>query len=258
MPHALGLMVSCDLKSSADFASGHSTCDTTPYGDPSAPLHHTRLAGHSVIVLQRHGLNHQIPPHQINYRANLWSLRAAGAQQIIGLATVGGIHPELEPGTISIPDQIIDYTYGREHTFATTLNDTFGHIDFSTPYCTDLRHALINAAQSSGIACVTHGVYGATQGPRLETAAEIRRLQQDGCDMVGMTGMPEASLARELGLDYACLALMVNKAAGLGDDIIDLQQITECRDAGLRRVLQIIQAYCGQQATIAPDNSSLL
>ncbi len=144
-----------------------------------------------------------------------------------------GIHPELGPGVISIPDQIIDYTYGREHTFANSLDNTFGHIDFSSPYSTPLRQALLQAAQSGDIACVPRGVYGATQGPGLETAAEIRRLQQDGCDMVGMTGMPEAALARELGLAYASLALVVNRAAGTDGDMIDLQEIATYRDAGM-------------------------
>ena len=246
MPHTLGLIASCDLTPFADFTPGHSVAQTTPYGDPSAPLHHTRLAGHPVIVLQRHGLEHQIPPHGINYRANLWALRAAGVQQIIGLATVGGIHPEMEPGAISIPDQLIDYTYGREHTFATTLNDTFGHIDFSSPYNMPLRQTLIAAAQAGDIACVPHGVYGATQGPRLETAAEIRRLQQDGCDIVGMTGMPEASLARELSLAYANLSLVVNWGAGINNDSIDLQQVIVYRNTGLRTVLRMIETFCSQ------------
>ena len=242
----LGLIASCDLAPFAAFAAGHYTTQTTPYHEPSAPLYHTRLADRPVIVLQRHGLQHQVPPHRINYRANLWALRAAGVQQVIGLATVGGIHPELGPGTISLPDQLIDYTYGREHTFATTLNDTFGHIDFSVPYCTELRQALIDAAQSCTIACIPQGIYGATQGPRLETAAEICRLRRDGCDMVGMTGMPEAALARELKLNYANLSLVVNWAAGIGDATIDLQQVTACRNTGLRTILQIIEAFCRQ------------
>jgi 5'-deoxy-5'-methylthioadenosine phosphorylase len=253
----LGLIASCDLTPFAGFAPSHTVAQTTPYGEPSALLRHTKLAGHPVIMLQRHGAAHQIPPHRINYRANLWALHAAGVQQVIGLATVGGIHPALEPGAISLPDQLIDYTYGREHTFATTLHDTCGHIDFSSPYDTALRQTLITAAQNSNIACSPHGVYGATQGPRLETAAEIRRLQQDGCDMVGMTGMPEASLARELNLAYASLALVVNWAAGLDNDSINLQQITACRDNGLHRVLQIIQTYCRQQTTATGNTPHL-
>lgn len=246
MSHILGLIVSCDPTPFADFAPDRSETRTTPYGEPSAPLCHVQLADRPVIVLQRHGQQHQIPPHRINYRANLWALCTAGVQQVIGLTTVGGIHPELGPGTLSIPDQVIDYTYGREHTFATRLDDTFGHIDYSEPYDTRLRQALIHAAQSCAIHCMPQGVYGATQGPRLETAAEIRCLQQDGCDMVGMTGMPEASLARELGLNYACLALVVNRAAGIADTAIDLEQITACRDIGLRTLLQIVEAYCRQ------------
>ncbi len=253
----LGLITSCDLTPFANFSPCHTVAQTTPYGEPSDHLHHTRLAGHPVIMLQRHGPEHQLPPHQINYRANLWTLRAAGVQQVIGLATVGGIHPQLPPGTISLPDQLIDYTYGREHTFATTLRDTCGHIDFSSPYNTALHQALITAAQSSNIACRPNGVYGATQGPRLETAAEVRRLQQDGCDMVGMTGMPEASLARELNLAYTSLALVVNWAAGMDDDGIDLQHITACRNDGLYRVLQIIQTYCHQQTTVTGNKPDL-
>ncbi len=247
MPQTPGLIASCDLKPFADAEPDHPVIQTTPYGEPSAPLYAVRLADQPVIVLQRHGLQHQIPPHRINYRANLWALRAAGVQQVVGLATVGGIHPELGPGVISIPDQIIDYTYGREHTFANSLDNTCGHIDFSSPYSASLRQALLQAAQSGNIACVPRGVYGATQGPRLETAAEIRRLQQDGCDMVGMTGMPEAALARELGLAYASLALVVNRAAGTDGEMIDLQQIAMYRDAGLSTMLQIIAAFCRQK-----------
>ena len=235
----VGLINSLDLSPFLDHVSTHST--KTPYGAPSAALVQAELAGQPVISLQRHGIHQQIPPHQINYRANIWALRAAGVQHIIGIATVGGIHPELDPGSLCIADQIIDYTYGREDTYETAEDDgPVQHIEFADPFSTRLRTALIHAAEGCGITCATQGVYGATQGPRLETAAEIRRMQRDGCDIVGMTGMPEASLAKEAGLDYANLSLVVNWAAGLETTPIDLSAIKQNQAAGMQTVLKLI------------------
>jgi 5'-methylthioinosine phosphorylase len=170
----------------------------TPYGEPSAPLTHGRLAGRDIVFLPRHGTSHIIPPHKVNYRANLWALRHVGVEAVLGVAAVGGITQEMAPGRIVIPDQIIDYTFGREHSLFESDLKQVTHIDFTHPYCESLRQQLLEAGRSSGVNPIAGGTYGATQGPRLETAAEIIRLQRDGCDIVGMTGMPEASLAREM------------------------------------------------------------
>ncbi len=188
----------------------------TPYGEPSSALAFGTLAGRPIVLLARHGYGHTIPPHQINYRANIWALHAAGAKQVLALATVGGIRDDLGPGVLMIPDQIIDYTHGRPGTFFTQADRGLHHIDFTLPYSTEFRLACVAAAQRAGEPIVDGGVYAATQGPRLETAAEVNRLERDGADVVGMTGMPEAVLAREIGVAYAALAIVVNFAAGRG------------------------------------------
>jgi 5'-methylthioadenosine phosphorylase len=186
----------------------------TPYGEPSGALAFGALDGRAVIFLARHGYGHSIPPHQINYRANIWALHAQGARDVVAIAAVGGIRADLAPGALLIPDQIIDYTHGRAGTFFTLADRGVQHIDFTYPYSPALRAACLQAAREAGEPVVDGGVYAATQGPRLETAAEINRLERDGADVVGMTGMPEASLAREIGLSYATIALVVNHAAG--------------------------------------------
>lgn len=186
----------------------------TEYGAPSSPLIHGELSGRQVIFLARHGRRHTIPPHLVNYRANLLALSEVGVTHVIALAAVGGINDMCEERTIVIPDQIIDYTHDRAHTFYGAKNDSFKHIDFTEPYSPLIRERLIAGCSSGSVKFVSEGVYGATQGPRLETAAEIRRMEKDGCTIVGMTGMPEAALARELDLQYACCAMVVNRAAG--------------------------------------------
>lgn len=188
----------------------------TPYGEPSAPLTFGTLGGREVVFLARHGDTHAIPPHQINYRANVWALKACGADAIVSVATVGGIRADLQPGDLVIPDQILDYTWGRQSTFFEAPACAVTHVDFSEPYDHPLRRRLLTAAQTLGLACRDSAVYAATQGPRLETAAEINRLERDGADVVGMTGMPEAVLAREQALPYAAIAVVVNPAAGRG------------------------------------------
>lgn len=205
----------------------------TPYGTPSAPLMRISRGGRSLVFLARHGERHQIPPHRVNYRANIWALQQAGVGQVIGLAAVGGIGRSYAPGTLVIPDQIIDYTWGREHTFFD--QQEVRHTDFTTPYCDDLRRSLLVAGRRAGLEPVDGGVYGATQGPRLESAAEVVRMARDGCDLVGMTGMPEAALARELGLCYAGCSFVVNWAAGKRQGKISMTEI-ESHLVGFRRV----------------------
>lgn len=197
----------------------------TPYGPTSGPLVEGRLGGRELLFLPRHGPDHRIPPHRINYRANVWALREAGATRVVGLAAVGGIGTAFGPGALCVPDQIIDYTYGRAHTLYDGDRGEVVHIDFTYPYCEGLRQDLLEAGRWAGLEVLDRGAYGATQGPRLETAAEIARLERDGCDLVGMTGMPEAAIAREAGLCYACLAYVVNWAAGKTEGIVEIAEI---------------------------------
>lgn len=198
---------------------------TTPYGVPSSPLIHGILAGQPLIFLARHGLQHTIPPHKVNYRANLWALRSIGVQWVIAIAAVGGISPEMQPKRLAIPDQIIDYTWGRANTFFEENLEQVTHIDFSEPYCPVLRKTLLQAARELNLDAVATGTYAATQGPRFETTAEIGRLERDGCHLVGMTGMPEAALAKELGLRYATCAVVANWAAGKALAPITLEEV---------------------------------
>ena len=199
----------------------------TPFGEPSRPVQEGRLRGVPVFFLQRHGSPRAIPPHLINYRANLWALRSLGVNEVVAINAVGGINPAVRMGRLVIPDQLIDYTWGREHTIDDGSSGELQHIDFTEPYDRELRLALIDAAAGDDIPHEASGVQAVMQGPRLETAAEIQRLAQDGCDVVGMTGMPEASLARELGLAYASVCMVVNPAAGLGDVPISLEMMRE-------------------------------
>ncbi|ACT48081.1 S-methyl-5'-thioinosine phosphorylase [Methylotenera mobilis] len=195
----------------------------TPYGEPSQPLIFGEISGREVIFLARHGNGHTIPPHEVNYRANIAALHLQGVTEIAAIATVGGIHPDLSAGKIVIPHQIIDYTYGRKTTFHDGISNPVKHIDFTEPYCQTLREKWKNAAIAVGEEVVDHGVYAATQGPRLETAAEINRLERDGATVVGMTGMPEAALARELGISYATICPVANYAAGRGDNLHEIK-----------------------------------
>ncbi len=215
----------------------------TPYGEPSGPLTYGVLGGKEVVFLARHGHGHTIAPHCINYRANIWALRSVGVERIIAVAAVGGISDETGPGVLVIPDQIIDYTWARCSTFFEGDLDQVTHVDFTYPYTDDLRQAILRQCKAIGLAVVDGGVYGATQGPRLETAAEVNRLDNDGCTLIGMTGMPEAVLARELDLDYACCAVVANWAAGRGDGgLISMDEIELNLEQGMARVKQLLEA----------------
>ncbi len=211
----------------------------TPFGAPSRPVQEGRLAGQTLFFLHRHGSPRAIPPHRINYRANISALHTLGVRRLVAINAVGGISPGMQPGRLVIPDQLIDYTWGREHSFDDGSNGKLLHIDFTEPYDRDLRIALVEAAEAAGVGHEPFGVHGVTQGPRLETAAEVRRLAGDGCDVVGMTGMPEAALARELGMAYACVCMVVNPAAGLGDLplTVDMMRHILEREAGVVRTL---------------------
>ncbi len=214
----------------------------TPYGEPSAPLQAGVLRGRPVLFLPRHGDGHTIAPHRINYRANLWALHAQGARSIVAVAAVGGIAAGMDSGRLVVPDQIIDYTHGREASYFDGVANPLSHVDFTLPFCEGLRKRLLAAGRAAGHVLHDGGTYGATQGPRLETAAEIDRMERDGADIVGMTGMPEAVLARELGLCYAMLALVVNAAAGRGNNTrgVSMAEIEATAASGMRRVLEVL------------------
>ncbi|MDH3949197.1 MAG: S-methyl-5'-thioinosine phosphorylase [Gammaproteobacteria bacterium] len=213
----------------------------TPYGEPSGILVWGNYCGHEVLFLPRHGPGHTIPPHQVNYRANIWALKEVGVTNVIAVNAVGGIRLDMEPGSLVIPNQIIDYTWGRTNTyFEDSLNQVV-HVDFTEPYCASLRLQLIDAAAQAGLAVIDGGTYGATQGPRLETTAEIDRLERDGCDLVGMTVMPEAVLARELELCYASVSLVVNRAAGRGEGEITMAEIEQNLNSGITDVRKLLE-----------------
>ena len=215
----------------------------TPYGEPSGALTFGKIARHEVVFLARHGDEHTIPPHEVNYRANIWALHAQGVKNVIAIAAVGGIRSDLKPGALVLPDQIIDYTHGRAATFFNRVDLGLRHIDFTQPYCQKLRADCFDAAQRAGVAAIDGGVYAAMQGPRLETAAEINRLERDGADMVGMTGMPEAVLAREMGLCYATIAVVANHAAGrAGSKLgIAMSEITAILEQAMGRVCNLLE-----------------
>jgi 5'-methylthioinosine phosphorylase len=212
----------------------------TPYGTPSDVLTIGHLAGVRIVFLPRHGAAHTIPPHRINYRANLWALRQLGCDRVISVCAVGSIHTDIQPADIIIPHQIIDYTRSREHTLYDEDLDEVVHIDFTEPYCEALRTLLIQAAETVGVSVHSSATYGATQGPRLETAAEINRMERDGCDIVGMTGMPEASIARELGLCYATIAVSANNAAGRHSGPLEMEGILKNVAQGMDAVRLIL------------------
>ncbi len=211
----------------------------TPFGNPSAPLVCGQMQGVEVAFLPRHGVSHSIPPHRVNYRANIWALKEIGADAIVAVNAVGAIADAIVPGSLIVPDQIVDYTWGREHTYFDGDGSGVRHVDFTQPFCSDLRKRLLDAAPD-GLDLVPAAVYGATQGPRFESKAEVDRMERDGVDIVGMTGMPECGLARELELCYAMLAIAVNPAAGRGSgdiDMADIEGFLKQGTADVRRLL---------------------
>jgi 5'-deoxy-5'-methylthioadenosine phosphorylase len=213
----------------------------TPYGEPSAPLMYGEMAGKEVVFLPRHGSSHTIPPHRINYRANIWALKESGVERVIAVNAVGGIRADMTPGRLVVPDQIIDYTWSRISTYFEEGLSEVVHIDFTEPYCGELRQTLLSGSSELGLAVIGEGTYGATQGPRLESAAEVDRLERDGCDLVGMTGMPEAALARELELCYSCLAVIANMAAGRGEEEITMELIERYLSTGMADVRRLLE-----------------
>ncbi len=228
-----------------DLAGDDSGTDVqTAWGVPSAPVHRLCIDDCNVLSLARHGEGHTLPPHTINYRANVVALKKMGAESIIALNTVGVVSAIRDSGQIAVPDQILDYTWGRDHTIYDGTRGIVEHIDFTNPFSTTLRTGLLEAASQAGVDCFDGGVYATTQGPRLETAAEVDRLERDGADYIGMTGMPEAAIAREVGLEYACVALIVNRAAGRGD--VPIHDDVEASTAAARNAtMSTLRAFFG-------------
>lgn len=215
----------------------------TPYGEPSGALTFGRLAGRDIVFVARHGYGHTIAPHEINYRANIWALKELGVEGIFALATVGSIRADLLPRSLVVPHQVIDYTHSRTSTFVESGVNAITHIDFTQPYTERLRQRLLQAAERAGEAVFDGAVYACTQGPRLETAAEVDRLERDGADVIGMTGMPEAALAREAQLEYASLSVVVNHAAGRGDSKtrVELTQLSEVLQQTIVRAVRVLE-----------------
>ncbi|HLY96048.1 MAG TPA: S-methyl-5'-thioinosine phosphorylase [Sideroxyarcus sp.] len=239
----LAIIGGTGLTQLANLKITHRQVMRTPYGEPSGPITFGTINRHEVMFLARHGYGHTIPPHEVNYRANMWALRDEGATRVIAVTSVGGIRSDLVPGTLAVPDQIIDYTYGRDFTYFDGKDKPVTHIDFTKPYNEELRQLILDASKRAGEKCVGNGVHAVRQGPRLETAAEINRLERDGADMVGMTGMPEAALAKELGLAYATIAVVVNCGAGRGDsrDGVPLETIGAVMGPAMERVRNILE-----------------
>ncbi len=241
----LAIIGGSGLTQLANLEVTHRQIVRTPWGEPSGPLTFGHIQGKEVVFLARHGYGHTIVPHRVNYRANIWALKEYKAKRIISVASVGGIRPDMKPGVLCVPHQIIDYTHGRQGTFFEGEGEerVVVHIDFTHPYDHKLRALLLRAAKLAGVAIIDGGVYATTQGPRLETAAEINRLERDGADMVGMTGMPEAALAREIGLPYAALAVVANYAAGRADSAsgVHLDAIHSILKHALGQVRSVIE-----------------
>ena len=240
----LAIIGGSGLTKLANLEITHRQVIRTPYGEPSGPLTFGRIRSEEIIFLARHGYGHTIAPHEVNYRANIWALHSQGVKDVVAVNSVGGIHASLAPGVIAIPDQILDYTYGRKHTFFEGADRPVTHVDFTLPYCAKLRARCVAAAKRSGIDVVNNGVYAAVQGPRLETKAEINRLERDGATMVGMTGMPEVSLAREMELCYAAITVVANHAAGrrASSEKIELDAIYKVLEEGMTNVRHILES----------------
>ncbi|MFC4728480.1 S-methyl-5'-thioinosine phosphorylase [Coralloluteibacterium thermophilus] len=215
-PIALAVIGGTGLYKLAGLDDAEAVSHATPYGEPSGAARVGSFKGHRVAFLARHGEGHTVAPHRINYRANLWLLHELGVKRVLAVNAVGGITERYGPRAVGVPDQLIDYTDGRLSSYCDAPGAEVRHIDFGEPYTASLRRAILAAAAQAGVEAVDGGTYGTTQGPRLETRAEVARMRRDGCDLVGMTGMPEAALARELGMEYACVALVANWAAGCG------------------------------------------
>ena len=218
----------------------------TPYGNPSADIRVIETKPVRLLFLPRHGSPHRFPPHCVNYRANMWALREAGADHVLAVYAVGGVCEPYGPATLAAPDQLIDYTWGRQHSYCDSEHIALEHVDFTNPYDGNLRRCLIQAAEKASIDVVDGGCIGVFQGPRLESAAEVEKARRDGCHMAGMTALPEAGLARELGLDYAGLAVVSNWGAGVSDELLSEDDIAETLEEPMMRVRTLLRSLAEQ------------
>ncbi|WOJ94239.1 S-methyl-5'-thioinosine phosphorylase [Congregibacter variabilis] len=221
----------------------------TPYGQPSMAIEEGVYGGRKLLFLHRHGGRAQpIPPHLVNYRANIWALRELGAERILAANAVGAINAGMVPGKLVVPHQLIDYTWGREHSFDDGSSGELLHVDFTHPYDGELRDEILGAALAVGLPHVATAVLGVVQGPRLESAAEVRRFANDGCDLLGMTGMPEAALARELAIPYAAVCMVVNAAAGVSEKPISMDDIRQTLLQETALFGALLKAFLEQQS----------
>lgn len=225
----------------------------TPFGPPSDDIQVVATTPLRILFLPRHGSPHRFPPHRVNYRANLWALKEVGANHVLGVYAVGGMGGVFSPGALAAPDQLLDYTWGRAHTYSDSADTPLQHVDFTWPFDGELRQHLIAAAREQEIELQDKACLGVFQGPRLETAAEVRRAQRDGCDLAGMTALPEAALARELGLDFAGLAVVSNFAAGILDQPLSEENIAETLQEPMQRVRSLVQALAQRLAQHSVD-----
>ena len=214
----------------------------TPYGAPSAPISELISGPVRLLFLPRHGNPHRFPPHCVNYQANMWALKEVGADHVLAVSAVGGICEPYGPATIAAPDQLIDYTWGRQHTFCDSEHVELEHVDFTRPYDGPLRRSLLVAAKQVSIDVVNGGCIGVFQGPRLESSAEVEKARRDGCHMAGMTSLPEAALAREIGLDYAGLAVVANWGAGVTGELLSEDDIAETLKEPMMSVRSLLNA----------------
>lgn len=229
-----------------DFSVDDRANPSSPFGDPSSEILCGAWQGNRLAFLARHGTGHEIPPHRVNYRANIWGLKQLGVTRIIAVNAVGGISERMAPRALVLPDQIIDYTSGREHSFYDGRESKLEHVDFTWPFSASLRELLARVGERLGQDLVDTATYGCTNGPRFETAAEIRRLRNDGCDIVGMTAMPEAILAREVEIEYASIALVVNWAAGVEEGLVGMAQIMQNLEQGMQQVKPLLIAAAAE------------
>lgn len=229
-----------------DFTLSDSAERATPYGETSAEILIGEWQGHRIVFLSRHGAKHEIPPHRVNYRANIWGLKQHGVTRVVAVNAVGGISEAMSPRSLVLPDQIIDYTSAREHSFFNGGEEGVQHTDFSSPYSERMRELLRQVAARAGQTLIDGATYACTNGPRFETAAEIARLRNDGCDIVGMTAMPEAILAREIEIEYASIALVVNWAAGINEGLVGMPEILENLEQGMHLIRPLLLAAAGE------------
>lgn len=224
----------------------HELSGETPFGSTSSPIAVYEVGDTRLLFIPRHGQAHTIPPHRVNYRANLWALRQEGAQRVLAVNSVGGIGARYTPGSLVVPDQLVDYTWGRAQSYSDNEQVRLQHVEFAEPFAGPLRQELLATGERLGLALIDGACIGVMNGPRLETAAEIHRMDDDGCDLVGMTSMPETSLARELGLDYASICVVANWAAGVGGEPITMEAIEATQAEGMVKIRALIEALCGQ------------